>query len=43
MSRWRRYDEKRQSLMKAQFKRVLATADVSRDLFEIASKSVAEG
>jgi hypothetical protein len=29
--------------MKAQFKRVLATPDVSRDLFEIASKSVAEG
>ncbi len=43
MSRWRRYDETRQSLMKAQFKRVLATPDVSRDLFEIASKSVAEG
>jgi aminopeptidase N len=43
MSRWRRYDEGRQTLMKVQFERVLATADVSRDLFEIASKCVAEG
>ncbi len=42
MSRWRRYDAKRQALMQAQFKRVLAKPDVSRDLFEIASKSVAE-
>jgi aminopeptidase N len=42
MSRWRRYDERRQALMKAQFERVLAKPDVSRDLFEIASKSLAE-
>jgi aminopeptidase N len=42
MSRWRRYDESRQVLMKAQFERVLAKPEVSRDLFEIASKSVAE-
>ncbi len=43
MSRWRRYDPSRQALMKAQFERVLAKPEVSRDLFEIASKSVAEG
>ena len=42
MSRWRRYDLVRQALMKAEFERVLAGQDVSRDLFEIASKSVAE-
>ncbi len=42
MSRWRRYDPARQSLMKAEFERVLARQDVSRDLFEIASKSLAE-
>ncbi len=42
MSRWRRYDEGRQGLMKAQFERVLAKPDVSRDLFEIASKSVGQ-
>jgi aminopeptidase N len=42
MSRWRRYDPARQALMKAEFERVLAKQDVSRDLFEIASKSVAE-
>ncbi len=41
MSRWRRYDEPRQALMKAQFERVLAKPEVSRDLFEIASKSLA--
>jgi aminopeptidase N len=42
MSRWRRYDDSRQALMKAQFERVLAKPEVSRDLFEIASKSLAE-
>jgi aminopeptidase N len=42
MSRWRRYDESRQALMKAQFERVLAKSDVSKDVFEIASKSLAE-
>jgi aminopeptidase N len=42
MSRWRRYDDGRQALMKSQFERVLAKPEVSRDLFEIASKSLAE-
>ena len=42
MSRWRRYDPARQALMKAQFERVLAQAEVSRDVFEIASKSLSE-
>jgi aminopeptidase N len=42
MSRWRRYDESRQLLMRGEFERVLAKSDLSRDVFEIASKSVAE-
>jgi aminopeptidase N len=40
MSRWRRYDETRRSLMKAQFERVLARDGLSRDTFEVASKSL---
>ncbi len=43
MSRWRRYDEARQRLMQAEFERVLAQPDVSRDVFEIASKSLGTG
>ena len=42
MSRWRRYDESRQQLMRKAFERVLAQSDISKDVFEIASKSVAE-
>ncbi|MCG7928390.1 MAG: aminopeptidase N C-terminal domain-containing protein, partial [Candidatus Thiodiazotropha taylori] len=42
MSRWRRYDESRQELMRKAFERVLAQADISKDVFEIASKSVAD-
>ncbi|PVV23033.1 MAG: aminopeptidase N [gamma proteobacterium symbiont of Ctena orbiculata] len=42
MSRWRRYDELRQGLMRAQFERVLSHADISKDVYEIASKCLAE-
>jgi aminopeptidase N len=42
MSRWRRYDEQRQSLMRAQFERVLSHADISKDVYEIASKCLAQ-
>ncbi|MEJ2423168.1 MAG: aminopeptidase N C-terminal domain-containing protein, partial [Candidatus Thiodiazotropha sp.] len=42
MSRWRRYDERRQALMRQEFERVLAQKDISRDVFEIASKSLAD-
>jgi aminopeptidase N len=38
--RWRRYDPDRQALMKAQLERILATPTLSRDSFEIASKSL---
>lgn len=39
MSRWQRYDEKRQHQMKAALERVVA-ANVSKDVYEIASKSL---
>jgi aminopeptidase N len=42
MSRWRRYDDQRQALMRAQFERVLSHSDISKDVYEIASKSLAE-
>ncbi len=38
--RWRRYDSGRQALMRAQLERILATPNLSRDSFEIASKSL---
>lgn len=40
MSRWQRYDEGRQKLMRAQFERILAKADLSKDLHEVAVKSL---
>ncbi len=39
--RWRRYDPARQDLMRGQLERILATPNLSRDTFEIASKSLA--
>ncbi|MET0067878.1 MAG: aminopeptidase N [Candidatus Thiodiazotropha sp.] len=42
MSRWRRYDAQRQNLMRQQFERVLGQSDISRDVFEIASKCLAD-
>jgi aminopeptidase N len=41
VARWRRYDSARQDLMKAQLERVLAAPEVSKDVYEIASKSLA--
>ncbi len=40
LSRWKRYDVKRQALMQDQLKRVLERPRVSRDVFEIVSKSL---
>lgn len=40
MSRWRRYDDKRQTLMKKQLERVLAKKDLSKDVYEITSRSL---
>ncbi|KAI3991951.1 hypothetical protein MKX01_012896 [Papaver californicum] len=40
-SRWRRYDETRQTLAKAQLEMILSTNGLSENVFEIASKSLA--
>lgn len=38
---WRRYDKSRQELMKSELQRIVAEPGLSRDVFEIASKSLA--
>ncbi|MGE5751789.1 MAG: aminopeptidase N [Nitrospirota bacterium] len=38
---WKRYDEKRRALMKAQLERILKTPGLSKDVYEIVSKSLA--
>ena len=40
MSRWRRYDDSRQKLMKKQLERILAKKDLSKDVYEITSRSL---
>lgn len=40
MARWQRYDKQRQQMMQAQLQRMLKTEGISRDVFEIASKSL---
>jgi aminopeptidase N len=39
--RWRRYDPDRQAKMRAQLEHILAAPNLSRDVYEIASKSLA--
>jgi len=41
LTSWRRYDEKRQGLMKAQLERIIATPAISKDVYEVAVKSLA--
>jgi aminopeptidase N len=41
LGQWRRFDEGRQRLMKAQLQRILDLPDLSRNTFEMASKSIA--
>ena len=41
LRQWRRYDIKRQALMESELKRILADKDISKDVYEIASKSLA--
>jgi len=43
LGRWRRYDEVRKSRMRGELEAILATDGLSRDSFEIASKSLADG
>lgn len=40
LTRWRKYDEKRQTLMKEELQKILDTEGLSPDVFEIASKSL---
>ena len=40
-SRWRKFDNRRQQLMKSQLERILGTARLSKDVYEIASKTLA--
>jgi aminopeptidase N len=42
LGKWRKFDDNRASKMKAELNRILAKENLSRDLYEIASKSVAE-
>ena len=37
---WRRYNEHRQSIMKAQLKRIISSENISKDVYEIANKSL---
>jgi aminopeptidase N len=39
-SSWRRFDQDRQELMKVELERILAADKLSKDLFEIASKTI---
>lgn len=41
LRQWRRYDITRQSLMESELKRILSDKDISKDVYEIASKSLA--
>ena len=41
LGRWRRFDERRGGLMRAELDRILAVAGLSKDVFEQASKSLA--
>ncbi|HET9427390.1 MAG TPA: aminopeptidase N, partial [Allosphingosinicella sp.] len=40
LGRWRRFDEKRAGLMRAELERIVATPGLSKDVFEQASKSL---
>lgn len=41
LARWRRYDAGRRKLMQAQLQRIVDTPDLSRDVYEVVSKSLA--
>lgn len=40
LTQWHRFDEQRQSLMKQQLERIIHTENISKDVFEIANKSL---
>ncbi len=39
LTRWKKFDSERQALMQSQLQRIKATADLSRDVFEVVDKS----
>ena len=41
LTHWRRYDEKRQHLMREQLRRIAQSAGISSDVYEVATKSLA--
>ena len=41
LTRWRKYDSKRQALMKGELERILASGELSSDVYEVVSKSLA--
>jgi len=41
LSRWRKFDPKRQDLMKAELARIMAQSPLSPDVYEVVSKSLA--
>jgi len=41
LTRWRKYDADRQQLMKAELERIMASGDLSKDVYEVVSKSLA--
>ena len=41
MMRWKRFDEKRQEMMKAALEKVLTKPGLSRNVYELVSKSLA--
>ncbi len=43
LTSWRRYDQGRQALIKAQLERIMTTEAISKDVYEVASKSLAVG
>jgi aminopeptidase N len=42
MTRWRRYDDIRQALMRAQLERILEVEGLSNDVYEVVSKSLGQ-
>jgi aminopeptidase N len=42
LSRWRKYSSGRQELMKAQLRRIMAVENLSKDVYEVVSKSLQE-
>ena len=41
LTRWKKFDKKRQALMQAQLLRIKAESNISKDVFEVVNKSTA--